>query len=70
MTDHPAPALPDCICLPPWPTLTTVIEGDIHPVIPAPAHTPASAFYLAHCAGCGAAYTGPWKRLTSLPRAA
>ncbi|MEU2281716.1 hypothetical protein ABZ614_07100 [Streptomyces sp. NPDC013178] len=70
MTNHSEPSPPACTCLPPWPALTTVIEGVIHPVVPAPAHTPASALYLAHCTGCGTVYTGPWKRLTPAPRAA
>ncbi|WP_351234800.1 hypothetical protein [Streptomyces sp. NPDC002133] len=54
-----------CTCPHPWPALTTVIEGHRYPVTPAPAHMPASALYLAHCAGCGARYFGPWKRLPS-----
>ncbi|MER5917956.1 hypothetical protein ABT124_48760 [Streptomyces sp. NPDC001982] len=67
MTDRPEPAPPPtCTCLPPWSALATVIEGASHLVVPAPA----SALYLAHCTGCGAAYTGPWKRLTSSSRAA
>ncbi|WP_328433036.1 hypothetical protein [Streptomyces sp. NBC_00425] len=70
MTSHPAPAPPACACRHAWPTLTAVIEGVIHPVVPAPAHTPTSALYLAHCTGCGAAYTGPWKRLTPSSRVA
>ncbi|MGW3099666.1 hypothetical protein ACWDCC_40195 [Streptomyces sp. NPDC001102] len=65
MSDHPDTAAPACTCRPPWPALTTLIEGTIHPVVPAPARTPVSALYLAHCTGCGGAYTGPWKRLPS-----
>lgn len=65
MSHHPGPAGPGpgCTCLRPWPGLATVIEGTAYTAVPAPAHTPASALYLAHCTGCGARYTGPWKRL-------
>ncbi|GAB7109690.1 hypothetical protein JCM4814A_80050 [Streptomyces phaeofaciens JCM 4814] len=49
MTDHSQTAATACTCLPAWPALTTVIEGIVHPVVPAPAHTPASALYLARC---------------------
>ncbi|WP_326756845.1 hypothetical protein OIE73_39815 [Streptomyces hirsutus] len=70
MTGHPETAPPTCTCLPPWPALATIIEGTTHPVVPSPAHTHASALYLAHCTGCGTAYTGSWKRLTPSFRAA
>ncbi|MFB6676454.1 hypothetical protein ACFCWG_29335 [Streptomyces sp. NPDC056390] len=56
--------------MPPWPALTTAIEGTTHPVVPVLAHTPASGLYLARCTRCGAVYTGPWKRLPSSSRAA
>ncbi|WFB05604.1 hypothetical protein LRS74_00145 [Streptomyces sp. LX-29] len=68
-SEHPSPP-PRCTCRRPWPALTTVVEGTTYPVVPAPAHTPASALYLAHCTGCGAAYTSPWKRHSPPPRAA
>ncbi|MFJ3310068.1 hypothetical protein ACIPSA_45145 [Streptomyces sp. NPDC086549] len=61
---------PGCTCPTPWPALTTVIEEHRYAVEPAPVHTPASALYLAHCTGCDARYTGPWRRLGAPPRAA
>ncbi|MEU1407978.1 hypothetical protein ABZ471_37630 [Streptomyces sp. NPDC005728] len=70
MTGEPSVSAPGqgCTCPHPWHSLTTVIEGITHGVVPAPAHTP--ALYLAHCTGCGALYTGPWKRLNSFFHAA
>lgn len=70
-SEHPGSAQHrDCTCPQPWPGLTTIIEGTPHTVVPASAHSPASALYLAHCTGCGALYTGPWRRLVSCSRAA
>ncbi|KUL23730.1 hypothetical protein [Streptomyces regalis] len=59
-----------CTRLPPRPPLTSVIEGTCYTAVPAPAHTPASALYLACCMGCGAAYTRPWRRLANASHAA
>lgn len=70
MTEDHEHARGDCTCPRPWPPLATVIEGRAYTVAPAPAHTPASALYLAHCTGCGAPYTRPWKRLGPVSRAA
>ncbi|WAU82614.1 hypothetical protein O1Q96_24485 [Streptomyces sp. Qhu-G9] len=64
MTERPSADAPSCTCLPPWPTLTAVIEGTVYLAVPARAHTPASALYLARCTVCDAPYTRPWKRLT------
>ncbi|MGW0771850.1 hypothetical protein [Streptomyces sp. NPDC002676] len=58
-----------CTCPTPWPALITVVEERCYTVVPAAAHTPASALYLARCAGCGARYTGPWRRLGATSRA-
>ncbi|WP_328373623.1 hypothetical protein OG800_50635 (plasmid) [Streptomyces sp. NBC_00445] len=70
MTSDPDATPPACTCPTPWPALTAVIEGSAYTVVPTPAHTPASALYLAHCTGCGAPYTHPWRRLNASARAA
>ncbi|WP_405552240.1 hypothetical protein OHV08_00895 [Streptomyces canus] len=44
--------------------------GEPYTAVPAPAHTPASALYLARCAGCGALYTHPWRRASPSTHAA
>ncbi|MCX5255064.1 hypothetical protein OOK27_13015 [Streptomyces canus] len=70
MTNDPDAPLLTCSCLPSWPALTAVIEGTTYTAAPAPAYTPASALYLARCAGCGALYTHPWRRTSPSTHAA
>lgn len=56
-----------CLCPTPWPRLTAVIEEREYTVIPTPAHSPASALYLAHCTACGTPYPHPWRRVPPSP---
>ncbi|MER6130366.1 hypothetical protein ABT173_49125, partial [Streptomyces sp. NPDC001795] len=59
MTGNADATAPTCTCLPPWPALTAAIAGTTYTVVPAPAHTPASALYLARYPGCGASTPAP-----------
>lgn len=56
-----------CLCPTPWPSLIAVIEEREYTVTPTPAHSPASALYLAHCAACRTPYTHPWRRVPPSP---
>ena len=58
MTGGPAPG---CGCDPAWPSL--VVHTEAGDVAVEPAATPGglACLYQAYCAGCGAAYPGPFR---------
>ena len=52
-----------CICLIRWPRLYVVIDGVRCEAEPCETDTPTSALLRAWCAGCGAEYTYPFRRV-------